>query len=356
MLATLLLLASLEIAYAAPPTTLDYQGFLTDSAGAPVDGTVNITFSIYDLPIGGAPWWTSNVPVTVNQGVFSVQLGNPVTPFPALMFDNPLWLGIAVDSDAEMFPRRPIVSTAFTYKAQDANTLEGISASALDQSAHISDTNNPHNVTVAQTGAVSTADLANHAADASAHHTKTTSFTDLSDTATDEQIPNDITVYLASNADTVDGLNANSSPVAGRLLALDGGGRFPNSTLIMWSGSGLDADTVDGVQANAFAPSAHAHNSLNAADGNPANALYVNNNGWVGIGTTGPQADREVRNTLRLSETSSSDYLQLRTTGGALDIDSYNQPLYINNASGQETYIMGGNVGIGTSTPQRVLS
>jgi hypothetical protein len=61
------------------------------------------------------------------------------------------------------------------------------------------------------------------------------------------------------------------------------------------AGGGLDADTVDGQHASAFAAAAHGHSSLNAADGSPANALVVDNDGNVGVGTSTPQAALHVR-------------------------------------------------------------
>jgi hypothetical protein len=48
----------------------------------------------------------------------------------------------------------------------------------------------------------------------------------------------------------------------------------------------LNADLLDGSHASAFALASHAHSSLNAADGDPTNAVYVDNDGKVGIGTT----------------------------------------------------------------------
>jgi hypothetical protein len=49
-----------------------------------------------------------------------------------------------------------------------------------------------------------------------------------------------------------------------------------------------DADTLDGQHAADFAPAAHGHHSLDAADGSPTEAVYVDNDGRVGIGTTAP--------------------------------------------------------------------
>ncbi len=185
---TLILLLSHSLAFAALPTTLNYQGHLTDSGGAPSDGSVSVTFQIYNVSAGGLALWTDTRLVTVNHGVFSVELGTP-SPFPVGMFEMPLWIGITVESDAEMEPRRPITTSGYAFKAGDANTLEGVSASALDQSAHVGDTANPHNVTATQTGAASTADISIHSSNASAHHSKTDSFTELSGQISDAQIP-----------------------------------------------------------------------------------------------------------------------------------------------------------------------
>jgi len=57
------------------------------------------------------------------------------------------------------------------------------------------------------------------------------------------------------------------------------------------AGSFLDADLLDGLQGSAYAPASHAHSSLNASDGSPTNAVYLDSDGHVGIGTTSPGAD-----------------------------------------------------------------
>jgi hypothetical protein len=73
---------------------------------------------------------------------------------------------------------------------------------------------------------------------------------------------------------------ARDSEIMPKVLASDG------------SGTGLDADLLDGAHSNAFATSGHSHSahwhySLNAADGSPTNALEVDDEGEVGIGTPG---------------------------------------------------------------------
>ncbi|MDH5191279.1 MAG: hypothetical protein OEW89_08510 [Gammaproteobacteria bacterium] len=177
----------------AIPDNIDYQGYLTDSGGSPLNGSVNVTFSLYNVDTGGIALWSNTQAVTVSNGLFEVQLGGLSNPFPLGLFDNPLWLGITVETDGEMSPRTSFSSAAFAFKADDAYTLEGMSASNLDQSGHVADTANPHGVTAAQVGAISASDLTTHAGNTSAHHAKTASFTELADQIADSQIPADVT-------------------------------------------------------------------------------------------------------------------------------------------------------------------
>lgn len=77
------------------------------------------------------------------------------------------------------------------------------------------------------------------------------------------------------------GTNAPASPltVAGRIESLSGGFKFPDGT----------------IQTTAASSGGDGH-SLDAADGNPTNALFVDNEGRVGINTTQPDARLHVVN------------------------------------------------------------
>lgn len=96
-------------------TTVNYQGFLTDSGGAPVNSAVDIVFSLYNVDSGGTALWTeTQTGVPVSDGLFSVLLGS-VSPLPQTLFaqnDN-LWLGIAIGADAEMTPREKLASAPY---------------------------------------------------------------------------------------------------------------------------------------------------------------------------------------------------------------------------------------------------
>ncbi|NNF60518.1 MAG: hypothetical protein HKN06_04215 [Gammaproteobacteria bacterium] len=116
---------------AAVPDSLSYQGYLADASGSPVNGVSTITFSIYNVPIEGIPLWTDMQTVPVDQGLFSVLLGNPLNPFPPGTFDGPLWIGITVSGDAEMVPRRQLTKVSYAFEADDASTVQGLGPEAL---------------------------------------------------------------------------------------------------------------------------------------------------------------------------------------------------------------------------------
>lgn len=105
-----------------PIPKLHYQGYLTDPTGMAIDGTRSITFSLYTVPSGGAPVYTQTEQIELAGGLFNVQLG----PFPPNLFDVPLFLGIAVDTDEEMTPRRELSHVAYAFEADNAMTVQGL--------------------------------------------------------------------------------------------------------------------------------------------------------------------------------------------------------------------------------------
>ncbi len=110
-----LLLASPDMAQAAPPQTLSYQGVMTNSGGTPITGTQTVVFSLYSVASGGAASWTETKTVSVANGLFSVTLGD-TTPI-TVPFSSPLYLGVKVGADAEMVPRQPLAASAYAFEA-----------------------------------------------------------------------------------------------------------------------------------------------------------------------------------------------------------------------------------------------
>jgi hypothetical protein len=112
-----LALAAALPALAAVPSTLNYQGQLTSAAGAPVSGTVSITFKLYDVASGGTARWTETQTVTVSNGQYNVTLGRPATPLDPALFTVQLYLGITVGTDAEMSPRIALSSAPYAFQS-----------------------------------------------------------------------------------------------------------------------------------------------------------------------------------------------------------------------------------------------
>jgi len=126
--------------YAAAPDKLSYQGKLTDSAGAPLNGTYKIVFRIYDASGGGNKLWeeiydpalSGSRGVSINQGVFNELLGSlnngsgTYRNLKDVPFNQKCWLGIQVGTDTEMSQRQEIANAAYAFQAQNANTIGNV--------------------------------------------------------------------------------------------------------------------------------------------------------------------------------------------------------------------------------------
>lgn len=104
----------------AIPQSINHQGYLTDAGGLPVNGTVTMTFKIYDADAGGNMLWSQSLGVPVNKGVYSVNLGGGGNPI-NLAFDIPYYLGVQVGVDPEMTPRQPLSSVGYALNAARLN-------------------------------------------------------------------------------------------------------------------------------------------------------------------------------------------------------------------------------------------
>jgi hypothetical protein len=183
-----------QLCYSEVPKTVNYQGYLTDSGGIPVDGDVDMEFSIYNVSSGGSSLWSESQTVTVQNGIYSVILGetNPIN----LTFDVPYYLAVKVGSDAEMTPRQPLTSVGYSFRAADADLLDGQDGSYYRNASNL------------DAGTIPSARLS----------------------LTDADVPDDITVDETNIASSI----ARVSEIMFEVLANDG------------SGSTLDTDFLDG--------------------------------------------------------------------------------------------------------------
>ena len=126
LLSLAILTAILAVSAPAPaavPQTIAFQGFLTDDAAQPLQGTVSLDVAIYAAASGGAALWSeTHAAVPVSQGVFAVVLGS-VTPFGAVVArTSPRFLGIRVNSASEL-PRTELRAAPFALRAQAADSV-----------------------------------------------------------------------------------------------------------------------------------------------------------------------------------------------------------------------------------------
>jgi hypothetical protein len=136
--AALLLLS--PAAGAAPPSTMSYQGHLTNGVSVNVpDGPYALTFKLYDVSSGGVALWTETQgSVTVTNGLFSVVLGS-TTPL-AVPFDRQYWLGVTVGADPEMAPRALL--TSVPYAMATRTPVPGIAHSVRGAYSVLGNANN----------------------------------------------------------------------------------------------------------------------------------------------------------------------------------------------------------------------
>ncbi len=134
-----------SLIFADVPQMINYQGKITTPAGALIDTTVQMVFKIYDAATdGGVLWADTQSAVVVEKGVFSVLLGSG-NPIPDSVFDgNVRYLGVKVGNDAEMTPRKEIVSVGYAFKSEFADTADyaraGVGGADNDWTFRITDT------------------------------------------------------------------------------------------------------------------------------------------------------------------------------------------------------------------------
>jgi hypothetical protein len=120
----------------APPY-LNYQGILRDQTGNLLSGQYNITFRLYDTVAGGTALWSESLSnIVVQDGRFSVLLGN-TSPLSATHFSSvDRFIGVQVQGYAEMIPRQRLASVPFAFQATlaDVATIANRAESIADGS------------------------------------------------------------------------------------------------------------------------------------------------------------------------------------------------------------------------------
>jgi hypothetical protein len=119
--AALLALYPASPSLAQVPTTMSYQGVLSDGTGSLVpDGNYDLTFLLYKVGSGTPVWSELHVGVPIAKGSFSVVLGaDPSTPVPLnLPFDEPYFLAVSVNGGPELSPAIPLAASPYSLMAK----------------------------------------------------------------------------------------------------------------------------------------------------------------------------------------------------------------------------------------------
>jgi hypothetical protein len=149
----------------------NYQGYLVDTSGNPLNATVTMTFALYDIPEGGTPLWTETYPdVVVTKGIFSVVLGSMVN-FTAADIEGERYLGVTVGTDEEMLPRHALTSTLSSIWAGVAESVtdgavgtENIAESAVTSGKVANDAVTTEKIADKAVTGAKIADLSGHSA------------------------------------------------------------------------------------------------------------------------------------------------------------------------------------------------
>ncbi len=270
------------------PSKINYQGRLTDAeTGGAIVGFHSMIFRLFDVPEGGTEIWSESATVSVDSaGVFSVILGSTDPTDEA--FGGPVWLEVEVEGEV-LVPRREIVSVPFAFhardaeKAADSDSLGGRAGSDYLLRDEIGSVTGG----MITDGEITDSDIA---PDAEIDPAKIagTAWTSANDGA-----------GSGLNADMVDGLNADAFADTGHThdgryclreeLRVPGVVNEPENPVEWTRLKGVPDGFADGTDDIGGTGDGH---SLDAADGDPVDVVYVDEDGNVGIGLTNPTLGR----------------------------------------------------------------
>ncbi|THD02509.1 hypothetical protein B1810_14390 [Panacagrimonas perspica] len=114
-------LGAISVADAGVPLVIDERGrVVDDSTGKPLSGAHTLTFKLYATPTAGTALLTEAYPLTFQDGSFAVPLGSQSQNLVDILRGNAqVWLGVAVDADAEVEPRFLLGSVPYAILASD---------------------------------------------------------------------------------------------------------------------------------------------------------------------------------------------------------------------------------------------
>jgi len=315
--------------------TFSVQGVLRNPNGTTVsDGNYSVVFKLYSVATGGTNIWTeTHSSVSTKHGVFSAELGNPVsgtaTAFSGIGFDVDYWVGVSVNGGTEMTPRFKLTKSPYAIAALGSENKfpsagnVGVGTLSPAEKLHVSG------------------------------NIKGNKFVD-----------DDATYYADLNAGANLGgdwkFNGNIGIGVTPTQKLDVNGSVKASSIIFPDGSSFSSAQMGGSASSVNANSGDAivNGGTVKLQTGSTDRLVVTSDGKVGIGTTAPaqllelyknDVDVAIRfhNPGTTHWTLGSDY----SDGGKFKLN-YGASVGENN---HFTMTTGGNVGIGTASPTGIL-
>ncbi len=101
----------------AIPATIQQEGVLMNDQGIPYEGPTQMRFSLYEQAEGGAALWFEDQNLNLHLGYYSATLGSQ-TAFEETLNGEPRFIGVSVDG-AEMSPRVQLSSVPYARLAED---------------------------------------------------------------------------------------------------------------------------------------------------------------------------------------------------------------------------------------------
>ncbi len=130
MLTSLALLCLAPTAMAVP-LEFSHQGRLMDDTGAPLDGTEDVTFRIYDVDTGGTAVWTEvHTGLPFDSGYYAAQLGSTTTLDMADFDGNTMYMSVQVGTSPET-SRIAMISVPYALRAGNVQDGAVINASEI---------------------------------------------------------------------------------------------------------------------------------------------------------------------------------------------------------------------------------
>lgn len=129
MAVVLLVLLGAGLAGAESTALMNYQGRLISGTNLH-NGSVNVTFSLYNSPTGGVLLYRETDTVSVVDGVYATVVGNNQSGGGAPTWAGALWqaatsawLGVAINAGAEFSPREPVVAAPYAVELFNRSVL-----------------------------------------------------------------------------------------------------------------------------------------------------------------------------------------------------------------------------------------